>query len=175
MLRIAQILCPIDFSEFSGRALDQAAALAVRHGATLAILYVFRNVPVMDGPPLALNEIDRYRLTRKMRRFAALLPPQIAVDFRIEEAADIHLGILAQAAAIEADLLVIGAATADRAWRATAGNTSHPSRVFSLHSRWASPLRARCRSSTNSIRSGANPFGLQPRLTGSGERHRNRA
>src|SRR3954470_3308938 len=103
-MRITQILCPIDFCAFSRRALDHAAAFAIRYGATLMILYVFRNVPVMDVAPLVLTGIDRQRLTRKMRRFAAHLPPQIIGEMQIEESAEIDRGILVQAAAIGADL-----------------------------------------------------------------------
>jgi nucleotide-binding universal stress UspA family protein len=38
MSRIRRILCPVDFSESSRRALDRAAALAGQHGASLAVL-----------------------------------------------------------------------------------------------------------------------------------------
>jgi nucleotide-binding universal stress UspA family protein len=108
MIRFAQILCPIDFSEFSRRALDHAAAIARWYEARLTVLYVFPNLPVMDLPPMALEEKDRERLTEEMKRFTAHLPPGVPLEHRIEEAPDIHQEILGQAASIHADLLVLG-------------------------------------------------------------------
>ena len=43
MIRIAHVLCPVDFSEISQHALDHAAAIARWHEARLTLLYVFAN------------------------------------------------------------------------------------------------------------------------------------
>lgn len=43
MLPIKRILCPIDFSDFSLRALDQAGELATHFGAELCVLHVVQS------------------------------------------------------------------------------------------------------------------------------------
>jgi nucleotide-binding universal stress UspA family protein len=108
MIRFTEILCPIDFSEFSRRALDHAAAIARRCEARLTVLYVSPSLPVVDLPPIALEAKDRERLTLKMKQFTAHLPSGVPVEHRIEEAPDIHQEILGQAASTHADLLVLG-------------------------------------------------------------------
>jgi nucleotide-binding universal stress UspA family protein len=108
MNRFTQILCPIDFSEFSHRALDHAAAIARQYEARLTVLYVFPNLQGVDLPSIALEDKDRERLTSEMMRFTGHLPRETRLELRIQEAPDVHHEILAQVAAAHADLLVIG-------------------------------------------------------------------
>jgi nucleotide-binding universal stress UspA family protein len=108
MIRIAHVLCPVDFSEISQHALDHAAAIARWHEARLTLLYVFANLPTMDLPPLVLEDADRERLMSDLRRMAAAVPREVPVEFRIQEAGYVHEEILAQLGATHADLLVIG-------------------------------------------------------------------
>jgi nucleotide-binding universal stress UspA family protein len=108
MIRIAHVLCPVDFSEISQHALDHAAAIANWFEATLTLLFVFPNVPVMDVPPLVLEDADRERLLGAMRRMAERVPSRVKLDYRVQDAAYIHDEIVAQAAALPADLLVLG-------------------------------------------------------------------
>jgi nucleotide-binding universal stress UspA family protein len=108
MIRIAHVLCPVDFSEISQHALDHAAAIARWYEARLTVLYVFANLPTMDLPPLVLDDADRERLTSDLRRMAAGVPRDVPVDVRIQEAPYVHEEILAQLGATHADLLVIG-------------------------------------------------------------------
>jgi nucleotide-binding universal stress UspA family protein len=108
MIRITHILCPVDFSEISQHALDHAAAIARWYEARLTLLYVFANFPVMDVPPLVLEQADRERLMAGMRGMAAAVPQQVPFDFRIEEAPYVHEEILAQVAATQTGLLVLG-------------------------------------------------------------------
>jgi nucleotide-binding universal stress UspA family protein len=108
MIRITQILCPVDFSEISRHALDHAAAIARWYEARLTLLYVFANLPTMDLPPLVLEDADRERLMDDLRRMAAAIPRDVPIEFRIEEAGYVHEEILAQLGATHADLLVLG-------------------------------------------------------------------
>ena len=108
MIQIAQILCPVDFSDTSQHALDHAAAIARWYNARLTLLYVFANFPVMDVPPLVLEAPDRERLMTAMRGMAAAVPREVPVDFRIQAAPYIHEEIVAQLGATDADLLVLG-------------------------------------------------------------------
>lgn len=108
MLHIAQVLCPVDFSEFSEHALDQAAAIARWYGARLTILHVFLTRPAVDMPPVPMTDADRQRLTADLRRLAARVPVDVPLDLRVTEAGDIHREILTQAEMVTADLLVLG-------------------------------------------------------------------
>jgi nucleotide-binding universal stress UspA family protein len=108
MVTITRILCPVDFSDTSQHALDHAAAVAHWYEASLTLLFVFPNLPVMDLPPLVLEDADRERLLVAMRQMTDRLSTRVAIDYRVQEAPYIHAEIVAQAAAIPADLLVIG-------------------------------------------------------------------
>jgi nucleotide-binding universal stress UspA family protein len=108
MSRFAHILCPVDFSDISQHALDHAAAIAQRDHARLTVLYVFANLPAMDVPPLVLSPADRERLRLDLQRMCAKVPPAVQVDLQVLEAERVHRTILAEQAAIGADLLVLG-------------------------------------------------------------------
>jgi nucleotide-binding universal stress UspA family protein len=108
VLHVAQVLCPVDFSEFSRRALDHAAAIARWYGARLTILHVFVSRPAADLPTTPLSDSDRQRLTADLRRLAAQVPVDVPIDLRLTEASDIHREILTQAEMVSADLLVLG-------------------------------------------------------------------
>lgn len=107
MARIANILCPIDFSEFSHCALDRAVRLARLHKATLNAIHVVET----NGQG---EEEERRRRRREeqehdLQRFAA---PEFApdLDLRLEviEAPSIAREILVQAGRLSADLIVMG-------------------------------------------------------------------
>ena len=108
MIHIKQILCPVDFSDISQHALDHAAAIAHWYESRLDVLYVAVNLPTMDVPPMPFDDADRERLTAAMRKMAARVPGDVAVHFSVQEAEHVHDEILAQVAATQADLLVVG-------------------------------------------------------------------
>jgi nucleotide-binding universal stress UspA family protein len=111
-----QILCPIDFSETASRALAHAAALARWYDARLTVIHI---VPVFEDNmqssfPLISNEARtpyapvRADVLEQMRRSAekagatALNPTLLAEEGRT------HAAIIDRAAAVHADLLVLG-------------------------------------------------------------------
>lgn len=51
MIEIRRILCPIDFSDYSRRALDHAMAIARWYQSTVTVLHVFSPVPVTAFSP----------------------------------------------------------------------------------------------------------------------------
>jgi nucleotide-binding universal stress UspA family protein len=108
MLHIARVLCPVDFSEFSRRAVDHAAAIARWYGAGLTLLHVFVTRPAGDLPSTPLTDCERQRITVDLRRLAAHVPVELSVDLRITEASDVHHEVLTQAELVSADLLVLG-------------------------------------------------------------------
>ena len=108
MIRITQVLCPVDFSDISRHALDHAAAMARRYEAKLTLLYVFVSLPTLDLPPLVLEDADRARLEHDLRRMATRVPSSVSVDLRVEQAEYAHHEVLRQVADTHADLLVLG-------------------------------------------------------------------
>lgn len=108
MIEIGRILCPVDFSEFSQRALHHAMAMATWYEARLTVLYIFVNLPTLDLPPIELTDSDRQQLLTEMRQLAGQLPPDLSIDFLVREASDVRREILDQAEALKTDLLVIG-------------------------------------------------------------------
>lgn len=111
-----QILCPIDFSETATRALAHAAALARWYDARLTVIHV---VPVFEDnmqssfplisheartpyAPVRANVLGQMRRSTEQAGAAALNPTLLAEEGRT------HAAIIDRAAAIHADLLVVG-------------------------------------------------------------------
>jgi nucleotide-binding universal stress UspA family protein len=117
MIDVKHVLCPIDFSEFSSRALTHAAALARWYEARLTVLYVYANVPAVDiipslqqygSPRVVLSGVDRGALEAELRQFCARAAHDAQVTTIVADAPSIEKEILAQVDALDADLLVIG-------------------------------------------------------------------
>ncbi|MGE0444421.1 MAG: universal stress protein [Vicinamibacterales bacterium] len=108
MIQIRRILCPVDFSVTSEHAVDQALVIAHWYEAGLTLLHVFATRPSLDLPPIVLGDADRERLLSAMRTMTARAPAGVALEYRVEEAEYVDREIAAQAAATQADLLVIG-------------------------------------------------------------------
>jgi nucleotide-binding universal stress UspA family protein len=107
MITIARLLCPVDLSESSALAVAHATAMARWYQARLTILHVWVNLASVDLPPLVLGEDERRRLLDEMARLSEP-QPGISIDFQVQEASDIHQGILDYAGMLGADLLVLG-------------------------------------------------------------------
>jgi nucleotide-binding universal stress UspA family protein len=116
MSRVRHLVAPVDFSDSSSRALEAAAALAARLGATLTVLHVY-GVRWMAAyapgapelPSVALTEDDREALRRELDRFVDRhAVPRDRVTTALREGAVVE-EILAAAGGMQpADLLVIG-------------------------------------------------------------------
>lgn len=115
MIEIRRILCPIDYSDFSRRALDHAVAIARWYGSTVALLHVSAPVPALPfvsgtgamAGPVFVPE-DHNAVEAALREFAgeegaAAVPLQFEVrDGNTAEE------ILQRAESWPADLLVMG-------------------------------------------------------------------
>ena len=117
MIEIPRILCPVDFSECSRRALQYAAATARWYESRLTVLHVVRSVPPVDMiPPLSVDSTQRLalsdvqpELTAVAKRFADdAVGRGLQVDLVVEEASDVHYEIVDRAATLHADLVVMG-------------------------------------------------------------------
>jgi nucleotide-binding universal stress UspA family protein len=115
MTAIRRILCPIDFSDHSRRALDHAIAIARWYESTVTVLYVFSAAPVTafgPGPvafePIVLTPVDCDQLLADTKAFAeAESAPGITIEALVREG-NTAAEILEQAASMKTDLLVIG-------------------------------------------------------------------
>jgi nucleotide-binding universal stress UspA family protein len=116
MIEIRHILCPVDFSDLSRRALDHAIAVAKWYGSRLTVLYVY-HVPTagiaLSSLPVApaaetvqLSPADREQLRHQLKGFApADALKDVPVECLVAEG-DVATEVLAEAEA--ADMLVLG-------------------------------------------------------------------
>jgi nucleotide-binding universal stress UspA family protein len=116
VIAFKRILCPIDFSETATRALAHAAALARWYDAQLTVIHV---VPVFEEnmqssfpfkgdegrtpyAPVRADVLEQIRRSTEQAGAAALSPTILAEEGRT------HATIVDRAAALQADLLVVG-------------------------------------------------------------------
>lgn len=115
MIEIRRILCPIDFSDFSRRALDHAVAIAKWYDSTITLFHVCAVVPVaayapgvVALPSAALTPADRDQLLTSMKHFAETeAGSSVPIELDIGEG-NVAAEVLARARAIPSDLLVMG-------------------------------------------------------------------
>lgn len=119
MMALKRILCPVDFSEFSRRALDHALGVARCYGSTVTALHVVPPMPVVvpapyfigaeTPPPMALPRLDRAEVAAQVQRLAAAEQvPGVEVETLVAEAPEAHREILVQAEQLGSDLIVLG-------------------------------------------------------------------
>lgn len=119
MPALNQILCPVDFSEFSRRALDHALGVARCYGSSVIALHVAPPTPVIvpvpycfgaeAAPPVTLPSVDRARTAAELQAFAATEHAGTATAATLlTEAPQAYREILVQAERLHADLIVLG-------------------------------------------------------------------
>lgn len=119
MTELKQILCPVDFSEFSRRGLDHALAVARCYGSRVTALHVVAPMPVAVAgpyyfgaempPPMTLPPTDRAVIAAELQRLAdAEQVPGVRVETLVADATAVHSAILVQAERLGSDLIVMG-------------------------------------------------------------------
>jgi nucleotide-binding universal stress UspA family protein len=116
MVEIKRILCPIDFSEFSRHALDQAHAIAEWYEAEITVLHVVSVsrplTPAAAMPEAAyvpLPPADLQEIAEEVRRFSASPTPSRGPGPKVVVSEGIpSREIVRHAEALPADLLVMG-------------------------------------------------------------------
>jgi nucleotide-binding universal stress UspA family protein len=117
MVRFTQILCPIDFSEFSRHAFDRAVGIARCYDAGIAVLHVLPvHAPVHavpfgpEGPgPFGVEVVDRHRVLAELPTFLSLEHSiGVPVTYHVTEAKSAQKEILREAEKLSADLVVMG-------------------------------------------------------------------
>jgi nucleotide-binding universal stress UspA family protein len=117
-MEIDRILCPVDFSEFSGPALERAVRLGSRFDARVEALHVIPFatfvMPAGVGPshfPAPLVEVARAQHEQATHRLEDMVAPLLSegtpIETKVTEG-DPWRVILEEAEALPADLLVIG-------------------------------------------------------------------
>jgi len=117
MIEIARILAPIDFSEVSLPAFGYAAALARWYESRITVLHVIVSRPavnIVPSPyptvfaPVALQGIRDDVMSHIDGLIEQAAARDVAIDNVVEEAPDIAGEIVARAAVLPADLMVMG-------------------------------------------------------------------
>lgn len=118
MLSLQRILCPIDFSDASRRALDHAAAIARWYGAHLTAMHVvsprFMPMPPVlfaEAPPkpAALTQAEADDIAAHVRAWLAPASQSgIETDVIVEEGHQPAAQIVARAVSLPANLIVLG-------------------------------------------------------------------
>ena len=114
MISVTRILCPVDFSDGSRRALEYAAAMATWYESNVTALFVFPNIPVANvvpeyfaaGQVISLQDVDVDGLRKELQGFAAKAAGGGPVRTELRESFDVRDEILNAAA--DADLIIMG-------------------------------------------------------------------
>jgi nucleotide-binding universal stress UspA family protein len=112
MIELQRILCAVDFSGFSRRALDHALSIARSYGSTVTALHVVAPAPaVVAGayfgsevaPPIMLPTMDAATATRELERLVTSEQvPGVKVETLVTEGSEVYREILAQADHLDA-------------------------------------------------------------------------
>lgn len=116
MVSVSRIVCPIDFSDGSRRALEYATAMARWYDSKVTALHVFHNVPVAEvvaefavaGQVISLKDVDEDALRKELGCFVAQVAGDAAVTPVLAESIDVRDEIVAQTDRLHADLVVLG-------------------------------------------------------------------
>ena len=114
LIRLERILCPVDFSESSARALDYALAVSKHHRSELAVLHVLPRIlgdpdvyPYLSEPVFP-NEATRERAFGQLGHFVhRALSEKHPVDVILADGRPLD-NILERIEKLPADLLVMG-------------------------------------------------------------------
>ena len=112
MQPITRILCPVDFSETSRRAIEQAAAIAGWYGARLTALHVYvPSFAPIPGLPELTDRVSERELQRVRDETTAFCDVARTLGTPVDVAVEVGhaaVQILECAGALSADLIVMG-------------------------------------------------------------------
>ena len=114
MVGITRILCPVDLSPASQRALEYAIAMSRWYTAPVTALHLFPNVPIPDPVPLyrgqavTLHDVNPETLRARLQDLVRRVADRAPIATQIADTNDVRRGILEHAAELSADLIVMG-------------------------------------------------------------------
>jgi nucleotide-binding universal stress UspA family protein len=117
MMSLQRILCPVDFSDSSRRAVNHAVALSSWYGASLTVLHVCADVPVFEmaspfgGSSASAATVGESQLEERhaaVRQFVAPAAGTQPLEIIVRGEDDARVEILRAAHALKADLIVMG-------------------------------------------------------------------
>ena len=113
MLQVRRVVCPVDFSPISKRALDHAAVIARWYEAELVVLHVIPFLPTMFGFPAAVDSAavaaaDADVVIPTLTEFVAESETMVSGIQKMVRSGSPAVEILRYAAETDADLLVLG-------------------------------------------------------------------
>jgi nucleotide-binding universal stress UspA family protein len=121
MIEIKRVLCPIDFSAYSARALAYAAKMTAWYGARLRVLHVMPVLPPSNTNPLA--ETGRMLTLRNLDSAVnEIRVADLNVEAALVESSDTAGTILQDAESFDADLVVTGSHGRSGVTRAVLGS-----------------------------------------------------
>jgi nucleotide-binding universal stress UspA family protein len=113
MIKMSRILCPVDFSPFSRRALDHAAVLAQWYASELEVVHVVPFMPTIFGvaagiSAATLGPSETEALRRELQAFTAATRDKVPNLEIVLREGSAPFEILRQADDTKADLIVLG-------------------------------------------------------------------
>jgi nucleotide-binding universal stress UspA family protein len=117
MLEIRRILCPVDFSDPSLRALRHASTLAGWYASAVTALFVDTTLPFEDAADVGsfvvaqtavLETARSSRVLQDLRGFVSRVAGDRAVDVEVEETTGVADAIVRRAGTLAADLIIMG-------------------------------------------------------------------
>lgn len=107
MIEIKRILCPIDFSDYSARALEFAVRLAAWYSAVLHVVHVMPPLP--PSTVSALGEESRQLALKNLALSVnGCWRADVAIEQELSESSDAAGRILERAETLDVDLIVTG-------------------------------------------------------------------
>ena len=114
-MTLAHILCPVDFSEVSAHALEQATVVAGWYHAKITVLFVYTpTLPMVSesfGVSMPADRVEPAQIRRLQETARSFAGPAIEANRQVDVIVDIGRPveqILARASALGADMIVMG-------------------------------------------------------------------
>ena len=112
MIKIENILVPVNFSEASQYAAQYAASLAKAHSARLYVLHVKAPFPVHGRVAAgALENVQAHRIKKEKNRLSKIIPTETKNSISVEEiqvtGIPIHRVIIEKAGELGVDVIVM--------------------------------------------------------------------
>jgi len=116
VIAINRILCAVDLSDHSRRALEYAVAIAAYYDARVTALHVFSAAPLVTSVPfgidamqvLSVQDVNREAVDAATQRFVADVHATPLVDVRVIDGLKVADEVLVQARLLDADVIVLG-------------------------------------------------------------------